>query len=153
MVRALALFALGAAIVAACSDAAVAERCSDIPAGGCPLARGVACEDPTCDAVYYCRPNNVWELAETCPPRAARDASAVEPADAATEASPIVDASIDAPPGAYGGPGCGVLQIPDCSLGLALSCGADCCGCFDLFVCRDGAWDLWGFCGDAGPRQ
>jgi hypothetical protein len=64
------------------------------------------------------------------------------------------DASIDAPPGAFGGPGCESLVVPDCALGVALACGnSACCGCEDLFVCENGGWELWGTCGDAGPQQ
>jgi hypothetical protein len=136
-------------LFAACDDAAVPEPCSSIPAGGCPLSRGVACEDPTCEAVYYCRPNNVWELKELCPVReagAANDASV----EAEAAAPPSFDASIDAPPGAFGGPGCDSLQSPDCALGLALSCGAGCCGCEDLYICEEGGWTLWGTCADGG---
>jgi hypothetical protein len=136
-------------LVASCNDALIQERCTNIPAGGCPRARGVSCEDPSCEAVYLCRPNNVWVLERQCPPRAPRDASAPVIIDAGGEAPR--DASIDAPPGAFGGPGCASLQAPDCSLGLALGCGNSCCGCSDLFVCESGAWTLWGFCGDAGP--
>ena len=42
--------------------------------------------------------------------------------DAPGESSRPFDASIDAPPGANGGPGCDALQAPDCSLGFALAC-------------------------------
>ncbi len=136
-------------IITACDDGPVPMPCSDIPAGGCPLSRGVACEDPACEAVYLCRPGNVWELHAQCP---ARDAGAAEDAsaDAAEAAAPVVDGSIDAPPGAFGGPGCEPLQAPDCALGLALACGSRCCGCEDLFVCEDRGWTLWGTCGDGG---
>jgi hypothetical protein len=67
------------------------------------------------------------------------------------DAPAIVDASLDVPPGAYGGLGCVDLEAPDCSLGTALACGAaDCCGCVDLYVCAAGAWTLWGACVDGG---
>ncbi|MBX3258926.1 MAG: hypothetical protein KF782_04355 [Labilithrix sp.] len=135
------------ALAAACADDPIPRPCSNIPAGGCPLSRGVACDDPECEAVYACLPGDVWELRQTCPPREGRarsDASA--PPDAA---SPF-DASFDAPPGAFGGPGCESLQAPDCMLGLALACGPDCCGCEELFVCEDRGWTLWGTCGDGG---
>lgn len=138
------------ALAIACSDDPVPESCTDIPAGGCPRARGLACEDPTCQAVYLCRPNNVWELEETCPPR---DASVPvgDPIDASLP--PVVDASIDAPAGAFGGPGCEELQAPDCSLGYALACGTSCCGCEDLYVCESGGWTLWGSCREGGITQ
>jgi len=137
------------AIVAACDDGPVPQPCSDIPAGGCPLSRGVACEDPACEAVYLCRPGNVWELHERCPEReagAAQDGATVD----AGSSPPVFDASVDAPPGAFGGPGCASLQTPDCALGVALACGAGCCGCEDLYVCEDEGWTLWGSCGDGG---
>lgn len=149
-------FAIGLAgtlalgLAASCSDEPTAEPCTKIPAGGCPLSRGVACEDPACEAVYKCRPGNVWELDRRCPAReaAAYDASAP---DAEGDAPPW-DANVDAPPGAFGGPGCAALQPPDCSLGLALSCpNPDCCGCEELFVCQGGGWVSWGTCGDGGP--
>jgi hypothetical protein len=133
------------AVVAACEDGATPEACSNIPPGGCPLSRGVACEDPACEVVYACRPGNVWELDRRCPPRDAPDDASVSDAGAAP-----FDASIDAPPGAFGGPGCESLQAPDCALGLALSCGANCCGCEDLYICEDNGWTLWGVCADGG---
>jgi hypothetical protein len=142
-------------VSASCGDAAETPRpCTNVPEGGCPLARGVACEDPACEAVYACLPGNVWELRARCPahdamPRTSRDA---EPGDAEAGADARdVDASIEAPPGAFGGPGCASLVAPDCALGVALGCGAGCCGCEDLFVCRAGGWDLWGACGASGP--
>jgi hypothetical protein len=147
----LAALAAGAAGVVAlaaqpsCTEnGAVAEPCTAVPAGGCPLSHGVACEDPACEAVYACRSGNVWELERTCPPReggAPLDAGV----DAPREASSF-DASIDAPPGASGGPGCDSLQAPDCALGLALACPSGCCGCEDLFVCENGGWNYWATC-------
>jgi hypothetical protein len=138
---------LALAAMPSCSDTQTIEPCDDIPAGGCPLSKGVACEDPSCLAVYACRPNKVWELDHTCPGNeggVTREAS-TDAADAA-EASRPFDASLDAPPGANGGPGCGLLQTPDCSLGLALSCPKGCCGCEDLFVCTNGGWTYWATC-------
>ena len=140
------------AVVAACADGPVPQPCSDIPAGGCPLSRGVACEDPACEAVYLCRPGNVWELHERC---SHDDEAGIRP-DATVDAEappPAFDASIDAPPGAFGGPGCESLQMPDCALGIALACGAGCCGCEDLFVCEDRGWTLWGACADGGVAR
>ncbi len=143
------LLAASAALVlaAACDDGTTPQPCTDIPPGGCPISRGVACEDPACEAVYACRPDDVWELQERCPVREA----GAEPDAAPVEASapPSFDASVDAPPGAYGGPGCESLQLPDCALGVVLGCGS-CCGCEDLFVCEDNGWTLWGTCGDGG---
>jgi hypothetical protein len=132
--------------LASCQDeASTAETCTNIPAGGCPLSRGVACQDPTCEAVYACRENNVWQLDRMCPVQeggAPREAAS----DAPIEATHPFDASIDAPPGASGGPGCEFLQAPDCSLGLALACSSGCCGCEDLFVCENGGWTYWATC-------
>jgi len=146
----LALFA--AALLPSCSDGETAQPCTDIPTGGCPLSRGLACDDPACEAVYLCRQGNVWELDRRCPARdaAARDGA---PASDASDASTPFDAAIDAPPGANGGPGCGPLQLPDCALGLALACSSGCCGCEDLYVCENGGWALWGACGPDGGIQ
>jgi hypothetical protein len=144
------VFAAAFVLFVACDDSAVPEACTNIPAGGCPRSHGVACEDPACEAIYLCRPNNVWEVDQRCPPH---DAGPPDAGDIESDAgAPAHDASIDAPPGAYGGPGCEDLEVPDCSLGAALACGADCCGCEDLFVCQNGGWTLWGSCGDAGPH-
>ncbi len=143
---ALALLLFVVAGVASCrDDNPTVEECTNIPAGGCPLSHGVACEDPTCDALYACRAGNVWELDRTCPPHEAgapREAST----DAQPEASRPFDASADAPPGANGGPGCGPLQTPDCSLGFALACPSGCCDCEDLYVCENGGWSYWATC-------
>ncbi len=145
---------LGLVVTAAsaCSDdLPIAAPCTNIPQGGCPVARGVSCDDPSCEAVYACRPGDVWELEKACPAR--EGGARVDGAVASSDAGAPFDAAIDAPPGAFGGPGCSSLVLPDCALGLALACGADCCGCEDLFVCREGGWDLWGSCGDGGVRQ
>lgn len=141
--------ALGIAVVASCSDDPTPQPCTGIPAGGCPLSHGVACDDPSCAAVYKCLAGNHWELDHVCPANegGARDASV----DDASDAAPVQDASIDAPPGAFGGPGCNPLETPDCALGTALLCSAACCGCEDLYVCDNGGWTFWGTCGDAGP--
>jgi hypothetical protein len=137
--------ALSLAPFAACKETINESPCKDVPAGGCPLSHGVACDDPACEAAYACHPDGTWTLDHVCP---ARDASAdVTPIDAALP--PPFDASaIDAPPGAGGGPGCEPLQPSDCSLAAALACPTGCCDCSDLFVCTNGSWDLWGTCGD-----
>jgi hypothetical protein len=135
--------------LSACNDVVAEHACTNVPAGGCPLSRGVACEDPACEAVYACRSGNVWELDHTCP---AREAGA--PRDAATDVPLVRDGALDAPPGANGGPGCDPLQTPDCTLGFALVCPSGCCDCDDLFVCQNGGWAFWGTCSpDAGVRQ
>ena len=151
LVVAAALAAIELAALPSCEDPSTPRACSSIPAGGCPLSRGVACEDPACEAVYACRPDNVWELERTCPPRdggpppeAAADATEAA-SDAARDGARSFDASYDGP-GAGGGPGCGALQAPDCSLAAALACGAGCCGCEDLFVCESGAWVFYAAC-------
>jgi hypothetical protein len=144
--------ALALGVAVSCSDDPTPHPCTGIPTGGCPLSYGVACEDPSCTAVYRCLPNNQWELDHMCPPLEAGAPEAGLPASDAGDASaPPFDADIDAPPGAFGGPGCDPLQAPDCPLGTALACGTSCCGCEDLFVCQNGGWSAWGYCGDAGP--
>lgn len=149
MIRRLLLLAVLAAgvLFIACEDGTPPQHCQNIPAGGCPLSGANACEDPSCSAVYACRADGTWLLDHACGPH---DAGAVVEA-----ASPVQrDASIDAPPGAAGGPGCVDLQPPDCPLATALACSRGCCDCEDLFVCQNGGWSAWGTCGDAGvtPR-
>lgn len=149
LVLAFLLFTTALAI-AACEEQVTPQRCTDIPKGGCPLSHGVACEDPACEAAYACLEGNVWELDHRCP---AHDASVVLDAgsiDADASEPSSFDASIDAPEGAFGGPGCGPLQTPDCSLGLALACPSGCCDCEDLYICRSGGWQLWGSCSASG---
>lgn len=152
--RALAILfvlAVAAACATSCDDQPTPQPCTNVPEGGCPLSHGIACEDPSCEAVYKCLENDTWELDHTCPPR-----SPASPVDAAADAEdadadgPARDASIDAPDGAFGGPGCPALEPPDCPAGFALSCPSGCCDCEDLFVCRDGGWDHWGTCGAGG---
>ena len=135
---------------AACrDDSPTVQGCRNIPAGGCPRSRGLACTDPACEAVYLCNEDGSWTLDRECPKRApGPDAATSATSDAA---APPVDAGFVVPPGAYGGPGCPTLQSPDCALGTALACGKSCCGCEDFFVCESGGWVGWGYCGDAGP--
>lgn len=134
------------ALAAACSafaDLPNQQACHGIPEGGCPGSGRLDCKDPSCAAVYTCEPDGGWAFAVACP---AHDASAHDARQPVGR-----DADIDVPPGAYGGPGCGDLQSPDCNLGVALVCPAgECCGCQDLFVCGDGGWNLWGACEDGG---
>jgi hypothetical protein len=140
----------GGAFMACRDDSPTAQPCRNIPAGGCPKSRGVACTDPACKAVYLCREDQTWELERTCPPR--QELPDAEPPPTVQDASiPPRDSGLVVPPGAYGGPGCTNLQPPDCSLGTALGCTRGCCGCEDLFVCENGGWTTWGVCGDAGP--
>lgn len=140
---------LAVSLVTACDDVGPDHPCTDVPAGGCPLAHGVSCEDPACEAVYACLPGNEWELRERCPPRPPGAEGGATPD--AESGAPSFDAAVDAPPGAYGGPGCAPLLEPDCPLGVALACGGSCCGCEDLFVCANGGWDYWGSCTTDGP--
>jgi hypothetical protein len=137
------------ALAAACNESSPPAVCRDIPANGCPVDNGAdACQDPTCAAVYWCQGGS-WVLDHACP--GFSPDAAPHPVEASADAG-APDVTIDAPAGAYGGPGCGDLQAPDCSLGTALACGAasDCCGCQDLFVCDNGGWSLWGECVDGG---
>jgi len=152
MKRVLAVVAVVVAgIVASCNDGSTDEPCTGIPEGGCPLSHGVACDDPACKAVYACRQNNQWELDHLCP---AKDDEAFDSFAPDSEAGPAFDANIDAPPGAFGGPGCNSLEAPDCELGLVLLCQSGCCDCEDLYVCQNGGWELWGTCSaDGGVKQ
>jgi hypothetical protein len=125
------------------------ETCLDVPDGGCPLSNGVACEDPTCQAVYACNAG-VWSLDHTCP---TIDAGTVDASADAPDAPAFDAASIDAPPGSFGGPGCPELEDPDCPLGEAIACGPGCCDCEELYVCVDMGWTDWGSCQDGGIVQ
>ncbi len=146
------LAALGGGAFMACrDDSPTTQACRNIPAGGCPKARGVSCTDPACQAVYLCREDQTWELERTCPPRQELPDGEPRPTPVTDSGSGRVDAAFVVPPGANGGPGCGPLQAPDCSLGTALACSSACCGCEDLFVCESGGWNTWGTCGPAGP--
>lgn len=139
----------GGVFVACRDDSPTAQPCRNIPAGGCPKSRGLACLDPECKAVYLCREDQTWELERTCPER--QDIPDTAPPPTPQDATSPVDAGFVVPPGANGGPGCLTLQAPDCALGTALACSRGCCGCEDLFVCENGGWSTWGICGDAGP--
>ena len=146
----LAAFPASVLAASACSDPPTAVVCHGLAAPACPAdVDADVCGDPQCASVYSCD-NGAWSLVQTCPGYSA-DAAA-HPAEAGPDAFFSGDAPFDAPPGAFGGPGCGDLQDPDCSLGTALACGGavNCCGCMDLYVCANGGWNLWGQCADGG---
>jgi hypothetical protein len=148
------LLSLVAVLVAvtSCDSVPTPAPCVDVPDGGCPEDNGAdVCEDPTCAAVYECV-SGAWVFQQQCPPHP-HDASAdVSEAgnDASADAQP--DVHIDAPAGAYGGPGCVDLEMPDCPVGIGLACAGmvGCCGCEDLFACVEGGWNDWGVCNEAG---
>jgi hypothetical protein len=137
-----------ATVLACCAAIACARelpdpvKCVGIAEGGCPSTSkrgGDACLDPACSALYVCNADRSWtfELAARC---WAADASL-------RDAAMLRDVSVDAPPGAGGGPGCESLVSPDCTLLEALSCAAaSCCGCEDIFICENGGWSNWGSC-------
>jgi hypothetical protein len=148
------------ACLAACTDTPPHGSCSNAPPDGCPEDFGAdVCLDPSCDAVYACD-NGRWTFVRMCSARdVANDVgAAMDGTESVSDSgeAPDVTGGIDAPPGAFGGPGCVPLQTPDCPLGVAASCAPrpDCCGCTDLFVCADGGWDPWGQCvdGSAVPQ-
>jgi hypothetical protein len=144
---------LGLALLVACQptiDEPV--RCKSIPDGGCPVRAGVDnCFDRSCAALYRCNADLSWTQTKVCPERP----------DAGTPDASVIDAvaprdvTIDAPPGAGGGPGCGDLTLPDCNLLFAIGCPQGCCGCEDVFVCANGGWNTWGVCanGQLTPSQ
>jgi hypothetical protein len=126
-------------------------RCKNIPAGGCPDRAGVDdCLDRTCTELYRCNADQSWTKTSVC---VGNEAGAVDASVADTR--PPRDVSIDAPPGAGGGPGCGDLTLPDCNLLYALECPRDCCGCEDIFICANGGWNAWGTCvgGQIAPAR
>ncbi len=147
----LVLPAAGALLSApACSSPSLPAACSDLAPPACPTeADADVCIDVECASVYSCD-NGSWTFVETCPNYSA-DAG-VYPVEAGPDTSSQFDAPFDAPPGAFGGPGCVDLEMPDCALGTALACAgtADCCGCMDLYVCGSGGWEPWGECVDGG---
>ncbi|WP_394834152.1 hypothetical protein LVJ94_47365 [Pendulispora rubella] len=137
-----------AAVAAGCEDSLITlAPCGEIPAGGCPR-RGDTCADVTCDAVYTCT-EGAWTRIATCPTREAGPRFDAGNDDA--DAAPPSDASWLDVPGSNGGPGCADLEPPDCPLGLAASCPNGCCGCEDLFVCRNRGWEFWGTCPPQAP--
>lgn len=135
-------------LAAGCDDSIAPAACRDIPDGGCPLAAGAVCQDPSCAAAYACQADGTWALDHVC---AGQDASAADAGVPPQSDAGLRDVSTDVE-GAFGGPGCIDLQPPDCPLGTALACAQGCCGCESLFVCRDAGWDPWGVCDDAGPH-
>ncbi len=144
----LGLGALGlVAIVTACADDPAIVPCKNIPAGGCPRI-GNACDDPTCEVLYVCMADSTWKRDRTCDPH--EDAGPLDASSDAIETG-ARDADFDVV-GAAGGPGCSSLEPPDCPLATAATCpsATSCCGCEDLFVCRNGGWEAWGTCGDRG---
>lgn len=141
---AVALVGVGVMALWACTDQGIIPSCYGIPDGGCPVQGGVECMDPTCAAAYTCGVDGGWVFSHVCPPL---DASVQDTSiDVPTPNDAGYD--IDAPPGAFGGPGCNALEPPDCPLGQALLCTNGCCGCSDLYVCDDGGWNPWGACAD-----
>ena len=143
---------LGVAV--ACSSPPTPIECTDVPDGGCPQDNGAnVCEDPSCNAVYDCV-GGKWVFDKACPAHP-HDASTGPDSGDATMQLPDVAVDWRVPDGAFGGPGCPDLQLPDCSVGTALACSGStgCCGCQDLWVCDNGGWITWGTCGDAGITQ
>ncbi len=134
--------------LAACSDQPLPRTCSGLAAPACPADDDAdVCSDVACASVYACD-DGQWAFVRNCPNSPLDGGSSRT--EASAESGIAVDASVDAPPGAYGGPGCADLQTPDCSLGTALACApaTACCGCQDLYVCAAGGWNLWGECVD-----
>jgi hypothetical protein len=146
------VLAAGLAVVAApaCSDPPEPTTCTNIPDGGCVVDYDADyCMDPTCDGLYTCSASGAWVQVGTCP---AHPIEAGPDVGDAGDGSTVRDVNLaDVPQGAFGGPGCVDLEMPDCDLGVALLCtSSDCCGCQDLYVCVDMNWNLWGECTEAG---
>lgn len=132
--------------------------CGEIPSGGC-IDKGSAvdqCQDPACTDLYSCiedapgDPLGTWQLARGCPARAPAPElpdGAAPQTDGGNDAAPREGGlPPDLPQGAYGGPGCVSLQLPDCALAVGYACATACCGCEELFVCESGGWESWGTC-------
>ena len=153
--------------IAACEGSLIAPTdCGAIPTGGC-LDKGDAvdqCQDVSCTALFTCvddssgQNRGAWQPARECPVRVPvdRDAStdAGDAGDAGDAAPFTGDGGTipdDLPPGAYGGPGCLSLQLPDCALSVGYACRTACCGCEELYVCIDRGWESWGVCENDVP--
>jgi len=155
-VRGLSVFAIVVSTIAcgmaapSCASELSAQRCTSIPVGGCPLSRGVACEDPACVAVYACNPDTTWQFVRACDGRdasastdVAPDATLGEVADAALGS--VYDASFD-PSMSSSSSQCLSLQLPDCPVEIAQACSSGCCGCEEWFRCESGGWTYVGSC-------
>lgn len=146
----------------ACEGTLIAPLdCGEIPNGGC-IDKGNAvdqCADRTCSTLYTCAANDpaatvgTWQQQRECPVRPAEPELDAGPVDAASDASVDEGGSLppNLPAGAYGGPGCISLQVPDCALAVGYACQTACCGCEELFVCESGEWFTWGTCVDDVP--
>jgi hypothetical protein len=146
--------------VLACSDEALQTYCTGIPTGGCPGSDMSTCEDPTCAAIYAHSTDCTWTFLLKCPDYLPPTDAGPDAASSDAPREAMVDAHLALrdgapmlPDGSGGGPGCEELESPDCPLEMAYACGATCCGCEDLYVCSDGGWSLWGFCGDSGTIE
>lgn len=137
------LFLAALVIIGGCSTESTLKPCTLIPDGGCPLSHGQACADPACAAAYACTADG-WLLDHTCP---LHDSGLVDSSGSTDAGARDVDIDV---PGANGGPGCSSLIPPDCALGTGAACPSGCCGCEDLFVCKNGGWSVWGYCSDGG---
>ena len=134
----------------ACSNPPLPATCDDLAAPACPTDLDAdVCADIECASVYSCN-NGQWVFVQSCPDYSAE--AGVHPVEAGDDAGYAFDGALDAPPGAFGGPGCVPLEDPDCELGTALECSPanGCCGCDELYVCDDGGWVPLGECVDGG---
>lgn len=148
--------------IAACEGTYIgAPDCGAIAEGGC-VDKGDSvdqCFDYRCQALYQCvqnasNPNvGAWELRRECPYQAPPTIDAPDAAPDADAESREVSLPDDLPPGAFGGPGCVSLQLPDCSLATGYGCQRACCGCEELYVCENGGWVPWGSCEGDVPTK
>lgn len=132
------------ALAVACQDMPKIIPCDTIPEGGCNATRGGTCEDPVCEALYRCIDGS-WTQTATCEPSA--DAGVTH--DASAEDAQLDAALCSDGPVFDGAVGCRpALQLPDCSLEVALGCAESACstGCEDFFGCTDEGWELYAYC-------
>src|ERR1700761_658842 len=123
--------ALALEVLGACKDPPPPATCADLGPPACPEDNGAdVCDDPTCASVYSCQ-DGTWVFLHDC---SGYDPEAGPHPVEAGEAGPAFDANVDAPPGAFGGPGCVDLETPDCTLGTGIACVDEpgCCDCTDL---------------------
>ncbi len=134
----------------ACDDGVgVYERCPALGAEGCPGNSLTACDDPACAFVSSCDlRSGIWQRVGSCRRDGGTGDGAASDADE-SEGAPTDGAGWrDVGARTDGGPDevCPPLSLPDCSESQRAACGADCCGCEDVFACRAGGWDYVGPC-------
>jgi hypothetical protein len=147
-VLALTALVAGAALPAGgCSDAPTVTPCGEIPAGGCPHARGGTCEDPACAGLYDCVDGS-WTRALECSADGGSDGGDGGDAGPGPTCSPVTIAHVGEVTGCKPD-----LQNPDCPVAAAeTACRESACltGCLDFFLCTKAGWTVVASCDEQG---